>query len=276
MGIICSCALPELFAPLSSINCDADYYRSLCVGTLREIGDDHYPVPAATAFPSHAGKDSSVTFKSLPGSPLLVDFGLADSGAKVLPALTSATEELGSLSYMAGLLSVLRGYDKTQMHINPPHVVLEQQLSVSNCWKFSGSQGHIAVALSDTILWTDFTIHFPDPLEITERLEQAPKVFVMRALIELKNIVVQDRNLLTDWEKFVTILPLLDLSTFNSSVVFVEVARVLYDPLDGGHQLFSTYQSVQTSVILVEVLDNWGAPSTCLHRLSFHGRKIFL
>ncbi|KAJ3887519.1 hypothetical protein GG344DRAFT_11642, partial [Lentinula edodes] len=201
------------------------------------------------------------------------DFGLADSGAKVLPALTSATEELDSLSFVAGLLSVLRGYDKRQMHINPPHVVLEKQLSASNCWKFSGSQGHIAVALSDTILWTDFTIHFPDSLEITEKLKLAPKVFVMRALVESENIVVEAHSFLANWEQFVTIQPLLDSLIFNSSMVFIEVARIFYNPSEGSHQTFPTHHPVRTAVILVEVLDNWGAPSTCLHRLSFHGTK---
>ncbi|KAJ3964546.1 hypothetical protein EV361DRAFT_955847 [Lentinula raphanica] len=32
MGIICSCALPDLFVPLSAINCNADYYHTLCDG----------------------------------------------------------------------------------------------------------------------------------------------------------------------------------------------------------------------------------------------------
>ncbi|KAJ3897109.1 hypothetical protein F5879DRAFT_996599 [Lentinula edodes] len=194
MGIVCSCALPELFAPLSAINCNADYYHSLCVGSPRGSSDVHYPVYTTTVCPpvSQAEKDLSVH----PPEPLssfpLVDFGLAIRGAEVFPALTSATEELGSLSYMAGLLAILRGYDKTQIHINPPRVVLEEQHS--DCWKFLGSQGHITVALSDIILWTNFTIHFPDSLEITERLRQAPKVLVMRALVEIENIAVEARS----------------------------------------------------------------------------------
>ncbi|KAJ3963471.1 hypothetical protein EV361DRAFT_756182, partial [Lentinula raphanica] len=81
------------------------------------------------------------------------DFGLAQSGAKVVSALTSPTEGLVPLSYAAGLMAVLRGYDKSQMHINPPLVILEEQLSVSNCWQFVGSQGHATVSLSDTIIW---------------------------------------------------------------------------------------------------------------------------
>ncbi|KAJ3924955.1 MAG: hypothetical protein NXY57DRAFT_968678 [Lentinula lateritia] len=206
--------------PLSSINCDADYYHSLCVRSLCEIGGDYYPVPmtAISLSALQAKKDLSITPKPLP-SPPLVDFGLADSGAKV-------------------------GYNKRQMHINPPHVVLEKQLSAANCWKFSGSQGHIAVALLDTILWTDFTFHFPDSLEITEKLKLASKIFVMRALVESENIVVQAHSFLANWEQFVTIQPLLDSLIFNSSMVFIEVARIFYNPSEGSHQTFPTHHPV--------------------------------
>ncbi|KAJ3822680.1 hypothetical protein F5880DRAFT_1483634 [Lentinula raphanica] len=202
---------------------------------------------------------------------LLPDFGLAEGGAKVISGLTSPTEGLAPLSYAAGLLAVLRGYDKTQMHINPPLVVLEEQLSVSNCWKFSGSQGHIAVSLSDTIIWTQFTLHFPDHLDASSsRLEQAPKILIMWALVRKSEVEVENVRFLTAWERFVTVKQLVDSSVFNSSSALLEVARILYRPSTGGRQTFSTQIPVETSIVLIEVVDNWGDPSTCIHRISFH------
>ncbi|KAJ3965791.1 hypothetical protein EV361DRAFT_954664 [Lentinula raphanica] len=324
MGIICSCALPDLFTPLSAINCNADYYHTLCDG--REVQsppssdtlDVIHIVPATTnvfahppssttvltvtstapttvpqmvhepdafdesrAFPDEPDvnlDESVVEVKSIvsPPSPqyFLSDFGLAESGAKVFSALTSPTEGLGSLSYAAGLMAVLRGYDKTQMHINPPLVVLEEQVSALNCWQFAGSQGHITVSLSDTIIWTHFTLHFPEYLDGNNRkLRQAPKILIMRALVTKSEVQLGDLDSLVAWEQFVTVDQLVDSSLFNLSSAFLEVARVSYRPLLGGRQTFSTHIPVRTSIVLIEILDNWGDTSTCLHRISFHGER---
>ncbi|KAJ3901615.1 hypothetical protein F5879DRAFT_991800 [Lentinula edodes] len=298
MGVICSCALPDLFAPLSAINCNADYYVSLCgrteaapTETVPTYNDAlfgpatraqfPYPPPPATTATTTATQSEKefpvfqvpLLLDSPPRNSLPLDFGLANNGAKVLPALTSPTEGSSPLSYVAGLISVLRGYDKTQMHMNPPRVVLEEELFLSNCWKFAGSQGHIAIALSDSIIWNQFTIHFPDG-DPGINLRQAPRVIIMQALVSQENILVEARSLQTAWEDFVVVEQLLDPSIFNSSMAFMEVARIVYMPLEGGQQMFFTFSPVQTSVVLVQILDNWGDTSTCLHRISFHGDNL--
>ncbi|KAJ3754341.1 hypothetical protein EV360DRAFT_86925 [Lentinula raphanica] len=333
MGIICRCALPDLFVPLSAINCNADYYHALCSG--QEVGSPPTAAPNALSVdvthivpaPANAltlGLSNPVTPISPPAtiathnpalttetsvvhvpdvmlnqphvfltepdvnpkesgiqvesifpysSPryLLADFGLAEGGAKVISGLTSPTEGLTSLSYAAGLIAVLRGYDKTQMHINPPLVVLEEQLSVSNCWRFGGSRGHIAISLSNTIIWTHYTLHFPDHLDASNRkLEQAPKILIMWALVMKSEVEVENLRFLTTWERYVTVKQLVDSSLFNSSSALLEVARILYNPSNGGEQTFLTQLPVETSTVLVEIVDNWGDTSTCLHRISFH------
>ncbi|KAJ3768740.1 hypothetical protein FB446DRAFT_706787 [Lentinula raphanica] len=314
MGIICSCALPDLFAPLSAINCNADYYHTLCdrhevESNIDASGITHI-VPATTDALDHVptsapitsavatsttviqmahesdvrlnepdvsldNLDSEVRPVSLHPLPrhLLPDFGLAGDGAKVVSGLTSPTEGLGSLSYAAGLIAVLRGYDKTQMYINPPLVVLEEQVSVASCWKFTGPRGHITVSLSDTIVWTHFTLHFPDHLDTSDRkVRQAPKILVMRALVLKSQVKVEDLSLLTPWERFVTVDQLLDSSLFNASSAFLDVGRVFYTPTKEGWQTFTTQIPVQTSIVLIEIVDNWGDTSTCIHRISFHSQ----
>ncbi|KAJ3808856.1 hypothetical protein F5879DRAFT_991864 [Lentinula edodes] len=286
MGVICSCALPDLFAPLRAINCNADYYVSLCgrteaaptetVSTYNDAlfgpatsAQFPYPPRPATTTTTTTQSEQETSVLQVPvllDSPsrnfLPLDFGLANNGAKVLPALTSPTE--GS--------SPLSGYDKTQMHMNPPRVVLEEEVLLSNCWKFAGSQGHIAIALSDSIIWNRFTIHSPDG-DPGVKLRQAPRVIVMQALVSQENILVDARRL-SAWEDFVVVEQLLDPSIFNSSTAFMEVARIVYMPSEGGQQMFSTFSPVQTSIVLVQILDNWGDTSTCLHRISFHGDTL--
>ncbi|KAJ3898752.1 hypothetical protein F5879DRAFT_994467 [Lentinula edodes] len=284
VGIICSCGLPDFFAPLSTINCNADYYHVLCIEPSSQMSAE---TPSSSVLPTtsipllpviaQSDEDLDVTNQRVSVDPMYpsLDFGLADSGAKALLALTSPTEGIGSLSYMARLVAVIRGYDTTQMHINPPRVVLEEQLSMSNCWKFAGSRGHIAIAMSETIIWTHFAIHFPDYLGITEaKLRQAPKIIVMRALVLTENVEAEARSLLTNWEEFVTVRTLLDSSIFNSSCAFMEVARFIYKPSEGSHQIFPTQIPTRTSVVLVEILDNCGDQSTCLHRVSFHSEGV--
>ncbi|KAJ3885612.1 hypothetical protein GG344DRAFT_82535 [Lentinula edodes] len=156
MGVICSSALPDLFAPLRAINCNADYYVSLCgrteaapTETVSTYNDALFGPATTNTTTTTTQSEQEFSILQVPvllDSPsrnfLPLDFGLANNGAKVLPALTSPTE--GS--------SPLSGYDKTQMHMNPPRVVLEEEVLLSNCWKFAGSQGHIAIALSDSII----------------------------------------------------------------------------------------------------------------------------
>ncbi|KAJ3806787.1 hypothetical protein F5876DRAFT_80349 [Lentinula aff. lateritia] len=298
MGVICSCALPDLFAPLRAINCNADYYVSLCgrteaaptetvptyndalFGPTTSAQFPYPPPPAATTTMTATQSEQEFSVLQVPvllDSPsrkfLPLDFALANNGAKVLPALTSPTEGSSPLSYVAGLISVLRGYDKTQMHMNPPRVVLEEEVFLSNCWKFAGSQGHIAIALSDSIIWNRFTIHFPngDP---GINLRQAPRVISMQALVLQENILLEEHRLQTAWEDFIVVEQLLDPSIFNSSTAFMEVARIVNMPSEGGQQMFSTETPVQTSVVLVQILDNWGDTSTCLHRISFHSDTL--
>ncbi|KAJ3979785.1 hypothetical protein F5890DRAFT_1558329 [Lentinula detonsa] len=217
---------------------------------------------------------------SLPGdlaSPLpdyiRSNYALADNGAKVIAALTSPTAGLKQSSFVDNLLILARGFDKNQMHVNPPRVVLEDH-SVSDCWKFEGSHGHLAVSLTDTIHWHGFTLDLPDQLMLSEdTLRQAPKELALWALVSKDEMDIGAPSLFSDWKSFLVVGQLLDPSIFNSSVVFQLVAKVSFDVLNGG-QGFSTQFVAQTSVILVEVLDNWGNDFTCLHSILIHGERV--
>lgn len=201
------------------------------------------------------------------------NYALADNGAKVIPALTSPTARLKQTSFVDNLLILARGFDKNHMYVNPPRVILEDH-SVSDCWQFEGSHGHIAVSLSDTIHWHGFTLDFPDQCRLSEdMLRQAPRELSLWALVSKDEADLGTSSLYSDWKPFVVVGQLLDPSTFNSSIVLQLVATVSFDALK-GRQGFSTQFAVQTSVILIEVLDNWGNDFTCLHRISIHGEQV--
>ncbi|KAJ3898059.1 hypothetical protein F5879DRAFT_813137 [Lentinula edodes] len=205
---------------------------------------------------------------------LPVDFGLAANGARALLELTSHTQGMEDISLLQGINALIRGFDKRQRHINPPGVVLEDHLSVSNCWRFTGSQGHVAIALSEVVIWRHIVIHFPYHGSSETMIEQAPKSLQLWALISKEDIRGDTHNLVSGWERFVTRNHFLDSSIFNSSTTFLEVAKITYDPSAGMQQKFAMQFAVRTSIVVVEVLDNWGNPSTCLHRISFHGDTL--
>ncbi|KIK56760.1 hypothetical protein GYMLUDRAFT_247540 [Collybiopsis luxurians FD-317 M1] len=218
------------------------------------------------------GSEESLLFPSdKTVSPLPYNFALADRGAKVLPALTSRTEGLNRLSLSAWLLALCRGYNLSQAHINPPRVVLEAPQSAFDCWRFNGSQGHIAFSLSDTIHWTSFAIHSPDHRELTsDQLRQSPQIFSLWALVSKEEWDPVTHNL-SDWEHFIVKEGLLDSSMFNASTGFLQVAQIVYIIDEDKPQHFDLWYVVRTSVVLVEIVGNWGSSSTCVHKISIHG-----
>lgn len=263
--MICSlaqvlCIVQSLFVPADqSVDCRAaaEHSHHFWEGPL------HLPQEE----PSTNCIAKPLSFPALPDY-FYTNFALAENGAEVIPALTSPTADWTSPSYIDKLLIFVRGFDKTQTHVNPPLVVLENH-SKTDCWKFKGSHGHIAMSLSNTVLWRGFTVHFPDQHSLTLR----PKELALWALVSRDEVDLRIDSLLLDWKAFVVVEQLLNPLTFNSSVVFQQVAQVTLDALN-ERQGFPMRLPVQTSVVLVQVLDNWGNDSTCLHRISIHGDNV--
>ncbi|KAJ3899522.1 SUN domain-containing protein, partial [Lentinula edodes] len=118
------------------------------------------------------------------------------------------------------------------------------------CWAFLGPRGHIAFALSEPIVVTDFTIFYANPDELTTKeLQQAPKIIQLWALSAPKSPqdVVQQKLLL---------------------------ANVSFTLQQGTKQTFSVESPTEslTTVVVIEVLDNWGSETTCLYRIAIHGQ----
>ncbi|KAF5340838.1 hypothetical protein D9757_015439 [Collybiopsis confluens] len=135
----------------------------------------HVPRPCASRAPPTAPADLSPPLGALNHTETDADYALANDGAYVIKALTSPTAGLRPLSLLEKVAAVARGYDKSQIHINPPSIVLEDGLD-SGCWKFEGSQGHVALSLTSPILWQGFGLHFPKKRSLTdETIRQAPK-----------------------------------------------------------------------------------------------------
>ncbi|KAF9060770.1 hypothetical protein BDP27DRAFT_1370267 [Rhodocollybia butyracea] len=101
---------------------------------------------------------------------------------------------------------------------NPPRAVLEEQLSISDCWKFAGPQGHVTIALLNPIYLGNVTIHFPNIQETSEETRrQVPKDPVIWALAMTDDVEAKNHGLLVQWERFIVVVQLLDSKIFSFS-----------------------------------------------------------
>ncbi|KAJ4469657.1 hypothetical protein C8R41DRAFT_919836 [Lentinula lateritia] len=253
------CLIQRVVPTEAQISCDAGYFHSLWNGPV-EVNPIPSTVPTTLVLQPETGF-------------LPLDFALASNGAGVIVELTSDTDGMKPRSLLHKWASIMRGYDNAQMAVNPPIVVLEEPLYMSECWAFAGSRGHIAVSLPSTILVHNFTVHFPDHHGIVkEKLRQAPKDIALWALVPKTSMEHNTNQQFTEWERFVMSRRHINHSLCNSSSAFLQIAHLtIYDFSAGMHQIFQTLSPVQTSVVLIEILDNWGGGSTCLHRVSIHG-----
>ncbi|KAJ4486612.1 hypothetical protein C8J55DRAFT_558603 [Lentinula edodes] len=201
-----------------------------------------------------------------------LDYALALRGGAVLMDLTSDTAGITPLSQWQRWLGYVSSFpdyaDKA-----PPLAVLEQEIHVGYCWAFLGPRGHIAFALSEPIVVTDFTIFYANPNELTTKeLQQAPKIIQLWALSAPKSSqnVVQQKQI--PWKHFAqTNRKPLQLGFSNS---FELLANVSFTLQQGTKQTFSVEAPTKslTTVVVIEVLDNWGSETTCLYRIAIHGK----
>ncbi|KAJ3756763.1 hypothetical protein EV360DRAFT_1216, partial [Lentinula raphanica] len=161
----------------------------------------------------------------------------------------------------------------------PPIAVIEEDVRISRCWKFAGGQGHVAIKLAKDIHLSNVTIYYPDHRELPSwRQMEVPKSFRVWALLPSDTVVppTLPSPFLANWEAFASFTKrpgkpsaLLDASTF------VHAATIAYDVKRGMRQTFPLQTPIHhsTGVVVIEVLDNQGGSSTCLHRFAIHGEE---
>ena len=122
--------------------------------------------------------------------------------------------------------------------------LLSDDNSPNSCWAFGGSYGHAAIDLAGDILVNSFTLYYPGLV----KSDSAPREFKVWA---------------TDWPE----TRLLANGLFE--VDRVSQKRQLW-------QEFSCTEHCGTPVrsVLLEVLSNHGAETTCVYQFQVHGTKL--
>jgi len=203
------------------------------------------------------------------------DFALRGAGAIVLPELTSTTYRPAEQRLAVG------------GQITLPTIVLDEQVSIGDCWEFRGSSGHIGITLSEYVNFTSMSIHYVHPSRVSSKMiQKAPRSLTLWALVDPLQLSSKDVRP-DETRRPIEFLTSRDLPpAINPSHIFVQVLKAEY-VIDGSNpvQVFapsvsaSTWvpyvHSIASAMVVVEINSNWGSNTTCLHHIGLHGVSPF-
>lgn len=174
------------------------------------------------------------------------DYALGSRGASVITSLTTATYIPGD-NYMQYVLRHLFDLGPSS---NPPDMVLNPDTHVGNCWPMKGSQGSLAIFLSEPIFVQGVTVEHAGK-ELLVNGTSAPKDIIIYGLLNYKRGLFRDT-----FEKIRLGEARYDIhSNYTIQTSYLEMLRV------------SMFEAV-----LIQIEDNWGNPDyTCLYRVRIHG-----
>ncbi|KAJ3767209.1 hypothetical protein EV361DRAFT_872713 [Lentinula raphanica] len=164
----------------------------------------------------------------------------------------------------------------------PPIAVIEEDVRIARCWKFAGSQGHVTIKLAKPIHLSNLTIYYPDYHELPSwRLKEVPKL--IRVWASIPSVFdtpytphAPSPHSLATWEVFMGTKKSGKPVALGDVESFAHGGTFSYDVLQGTRQTFALHipSHFWTSVVVIEVLDNLGGSTTCLHRIAVHGEEF--
>ncbi|KAH7905834.1 hypothetical protein BJ138DRAFT_1017164 [Hygrophoropsis aurantiaca] len=199
------------------------------------------------------------------------DYALRRGGGEIVPELTApqpVDRELWSPSIISSRRSkVVR---------NGAEVVLDDDLHTDSCWRFEANSGQVGISLSERITITHVTVdHIAK--ELTSTIELAPRTLILWGVVD-KDTLTMDSALKTATGKAAELLASTRGPAISAGFQFAPLAWITYDIHTSSHvQTFPVFDHIALSnltfsVVVVEVVNNWGASSTCLYRIRVHGK----
>ncbi|CAG8795185.1 27099_t:CDS:2 [Gigaspora margarita] len=190
------------------------------------------------------------------------DFALSSGGARIIHSLTSRpySEMPNTKFHKMFSLLLYNGY----VHGHKPHVAIDGNNQIGNCFAFSGMRGQLAIQLSRTIYITSVSYQHLD-----------------------RNLALDDTNILSSPARF-AVLGIPDekyLSNSTSKALevsqgFVRLGEFIYDLEGPPVQIFQVEhkngsERIPIKSIIFKVNSNWGHDRyTCLYQFKVHGRNV--
>ncbi|CAG8662940.1 24884_t:CDS:2 [Dentiscutata erythropus] len=190
------------------------------------------------------------------------DFALSSGGARIIHSLTSRpySEMPNTKFHKMFSLLLYNGY----IHGHKPHVAIDGNNQIGNCFAFSGMRGQLAIQLSRTIYITSVSYQHLD-----------------------RNLALDDTNILSAPARF-AVLGIPDekyLSNSTSKALevsqgYVQLGEYIYDLEGPPVQIFQVdhkngSERIPIKSIIFKINSNWGHDRyTCLYQFKVHGRNV--
>ncbi|TFK79279.1 hypothetical protein K466DRAFT_473880, partial [Polyporus arcularius HHB13444] len=199
------------------------------------------------------------------------DFALLQDGAVVVSKLTYPAPSPPSSKRSKPIVGSSFGHRER----SAPEAALRDDLRVGECWLVRSSSAQLGVGLQSFVAPTHITIdHIP--LEIAADIGEAPRTMFLWGLVEGAGNLAIYRNLTERGEVLSAIVDRQGpLHRDNSP--YVLLASFDYNIYAPFHiQTFSISsvaieEGMYFGVVVLEILENWGAETTCLYRIRIHG-----
>jgi hypothetical protein len=252
------------------------------------LDSDSIPSRPAQRNPSvtHSEVDAMIASALLRQSKDVISLRDLALGARYLPELTTLTPVALSNRQLSALRLASRfsGFDLESRIGRLPSMALTDKIGEDYCWNFPGSSGHLGIALKERISVHQASIdHIPRELASDVGIQQAPRKVILwgkvdgehnEAMAQMYRQHLQFQNPdpvplrpkgLRDTKNSYVPLVYMEYKLVGSSHSHIQTGSV-------SHYLKSL--GMDFDVVILEVLSNWGAPSTCLHRVRVHGSAI--
>lgn len=199
------------------------------------------------------------------------DYALHADGATVIHDLTLP---------MTRDADVSPDHTTTSSH-SAPEVALTDNLRIGQCWHVRGQTCQLAVGVPAFLHPTHITIdHIP--IEISADIRQAPHRMLLWGLVEGPHNRAHYHALVANGVALHSVVYGRYGPSLSKDHLYVLLATFKYDIYAPFHiQTFTVDKTIIDSdfyfgVIVLEVVDNWGADSTCLYRVRLHGHEVVM
>ena len=198
------------------------------------------------------------------------NFASKGEGAKIIQDFTSETHGIPRETINTWLLRKLRGFDVNRIHINPPTVVLEKTLDLGECWEFTGASGQIGISFARPIKLANVTIYQARGIVSAKENGRTPRDIVLWGQTNtpgnFSSGILENRTM----EKFFgpgIRSPQLGTHLRLAEMEYAQVSKAQ------TFKLSQAAENVDASFegVVVQVLSNWGAPTTCLYHIGVQG-----
>ncbi|EIW85775.1 kinase-like protein [Coniophora puteana RWD-64-598 SS2] len=200
----------------------------------------------------------------------LPNFALRSAGAQVVSSLTTPTRP--TRRWWSVLLKSPR------LSAHPPESVLVFNNDLGTCWNVGAPSGQLGILLTEPIIVSHVTVEHISP-QIAHDIKLAPREVLVWGLVNDEEVTqaVEEITLPDRLKELLLSRPTPPISAANS---FIPLGLVEYNiTADVSIQTFTVLDEVRAlgiavDVVVVDVVTNWGSPTTCLYGVQIHGTRL--